>query len=441
MNRIGSNSGGRRGSALVMAVVVMGTLLVLSAAFLRLGVTSSHHHNSALDQSRAFYVAEAGIAEAGLALRMGKSGNVASQAQPGTYADGLVWVTATDLGDDDYQLDSVALCNSGRAAIRAIVHAEVEWDPVYTVMSDLPLIVGSNVMVDSYNPNLGSYASQPKVQVPPHNDLVIGQDAVIGSNSGINLSSGDRIYGDATPGPGSSVAGLGGNTFATGSVAAATQPVILPPVVVPPIASSGIKLVNASDPPASRIIGPGDVHYTALTVGNTAALTLRGPAKIVVDAFAGSSGCSLNIDATNGPVEIYFTGPAVFVSNMNVTSNSPTAQSVTMNFSSNLPIDLRANATFIGTINAPNAQVTVRSNWVIYGSISARQVALASNVNLHFDETLAAAALVEGSTIAIKSWQRIPLPPSVNTSERMDPYAALGIQPGSLSAASASYQP
>src|SRR5262245_23707058 len=89
-------TGGRRGSALVMAVIVMGTLLVLSSAFLRLGVTSSKQHNTALDQSRAFYVAEAGIAEAGMALRMGKSGNVASQAQPATYGDGLVWVTATD---------------------------------------------------------------------------------------------------------------------------------------------------------------------------------------------------------------------------------------------------------------------------------------------------------------------------------------------------------
>src|SRR5512144_334355 len=104
---IGAKTGGRRGSALVMAVVVMGTLLVLSSAFLRLGVTSSHQHNIALEQSRAFYVAEAGIAEAGLALRMGKTGNVASEAQPGTYADGLVWVTAVDLGNGDHQLDSV----------------------------------------------------------------------------------------------------------------------------------------------------------------------------------------------------------------------------------------------------------------------------------------------------------------------------------------------
>lgn len=431
--------GRRRGSALVMAVVVMGTLLVLCAAFLRLGVTASHQHNSALDQSRAFYVAEAGIAEAGLALRGGQSGNVASQAQPGTYGDGLVWVTSTDLGNGDHQLDSIALCNGGRAAIRAVVHAEFTNDPVYGVTSDLPLLSGSNVLVDSYNPNLGTYASQPKVKIPPHNDFVVGTKGRIGSNRAINLSSNDRIYGDATPGPGYGITGLGGNTFVTGSTAPALQPIVLPPVVVPVIPSSGIKLVSQFDPPAARTIGPGSFHYTALTVGNQAALTLRGPATIVVDSFLSSSGCSLNIDASAGPVEVVFTGPATFVSTMSVTSTSPTAQSIDFKFSSALPIDLNSNASFIGSIYAPLATIRVSSNWIVYGMVSARQVQLASNSSLHFDETLLAAQVSAGSVLTVKSWQRMPLPDDVLGHERTDPYVVLGVQPGTLPRASDSY--
>lgn len=437
----GTMAGARRGSALVMAVVVMGTLLVLSSAFLRLGVTSSNQHGAALDQSRAFYVAEAGIAEAGLALRMGKSGNVASQAQPGTYADGLVWVTAVDLGDSDYQLDSIALCNSGRAAVRAVVHAELNGEPVYAVTSDLPLIVGSNVMVDSYNPNFGSYASQPKVKIPPHNDFVVKTKGTVGSNQGISLATNDRIYGDAIPGPGATITGLGGNTFATGSTLPALQPVPMPPVVVPPIpVTSLVKLINKNDTPAQRTIGPGDFHYGALTIGNQAGLTIKGPAKVVLDAFLSSSGCSMNIDATSGPVEVYFTGAATFVSNMDVTSNSPTAQSVTFNFASALPIDLRSNATFIGMMYAPLATMKVSSNWIVYGSVSARQVQLASNTQLHFDETLLAKKISAGSILTIKSWQRIPLPAAILGHERKDPYVVLGVTEGSLSPASDSYQ-
>jgi hypothetical protein len=423
-----------------MAVIVLGTLLVLGSAYLRLGVTSSHQHGAALDQSRAFYVAEAGIAEAGMALRMGKSGNVASQAQPGTYGNGLVWVTATDLGNGDHQLDSVALCNSGRAAIRAVVHAEMTGDPVYAVTSDLPLLVGSNVMVDGYNPNLGSYAAQPKVTIPPHNDKIVDTKGDIGSNQGIKLSSGDRIYGDAFPGPGATVSGLGGNTFATGSTLPALKPVPMPSVVVPLIPASGTKTVNKNDTPAQRTIGPGDFHYTGLTINNQAPLTLKGPAKIVLDSFMSSSGCSMNIDATTGPVEVYFTGPATFTSNMIVTSNSPTAQSVSFNFSSNLAIDLKSNAAFIGTINAPLAKVSVSSNWIVYGSVSARQVQLASNTQLHFDESLLAKKISAGSNLSIKSWQRMPLPNVVLGLERTDPYVVLGLRRGTLARASDSYE-
>jgi len=294
--------------------------------------------------------------------------------------------------------------------------------------------------VDSYNPNLGTYASQPKVKIPPHNDFVVSTHGNIGSNQGINLATNDRIYGDAIPGPGASISGIGGNTFATGSTAPALTPVPMPPVVVPPIpVTSLVKLVGQFDPAAQRTIGPGDFHYGALTVGNQAALTIKGPARIVLDAFMTSSGCSLNIDATSGPVEVYFTGAATFVSNMNVTSNSPTAQSISFQFSSALPVDLKSNATFIGTLYAPLATMKVSSNWIVYGSVSARQVQLASNSQLHFDETLLAASLSEGSVLTIKSWQRIPLPNALLGHERTDPYTVLGVQAGSLSPASASY--
>jgi hypothetical protein len=125
---------------------------------------------------------------------------------------------------------------------------------------------------------------------------------------------------------------------------------------------------------------------------------------------------------------------------MIVTSNSPTAQSVSFNFSSNLAIDLKSNAAFIGTINAPLAKVSVSSNWIVYGSVSARQVQLASNTQLHFDESLLAKKISAGSNLSIKSWQRMPLPNVVLGLERTDPYVVLGLRRGTLARASDSYE-
>jgi len=51
----------RRGTVLVITVVLLGALMVLTAAFLRLGVGLSHEHNAYLGNSRAFYIAEAGV--------------------------------------------------------------------------------------------------------------------------------------------------------------------------------------------------------------------------------------------------------------------------------------------------------------------------------------------------------------------------------------------
>src|SRR5258705_1896519 len=96
--------GSRAGSALVMAVILLGTLVVLSTTFLRLGLGVSKQHNSSLDDTRAFYVAEAGIAEAGAAIIAGKSGNVGTAAAPPSFGHGGVWGAATEPRGGDYPL-------------------------------------------------------------------------------------------------------------------------------------------------------------------------------------------------------------------------------------------------------------------------------------------------------------------------------------------------
>lgn len=429
----------RRGSVLVITVVLLGTLMVLTAAFLRLGVNLSHEHNSDLDDSRAFYIAEAGVSESAAAILSGKTGNVASQAAPASYANGIVWASALDLGGNDYQIDATALCDSGRAAIRAVVHKDFHIDYTKGVSSDLPLVVGSNFQMDSFDPALGPYSSQPLRKLPGHNDWIVNDLGSIASNSDITLASGDRIYGDATPGPGSSVFGIGGNTFVTGSTAPALRKIGFPQVTAPALPSLGAKTVNKTDPIASRTLTAGSYHYTSLDIKSQAAFTIQGPSTVVIDSMNTAAGCSFNIDATNGPVNVYFTGPTNFVSNMNVTSTAPSAKSVSLYFTSNLPVVLNPNASLIGTIYAATATVTVSSNWHNFGAITAKQMVVASNVQLHFDESLLAQSRQGGAYLVVKQWQRLAVPQSM-IHKRGDPYQLLGVQPGSLPKASNAYQ-
>jgi hypothetical protein len=423
-----------------MAVIVLGTLLVLISAFLRLGIGASRQHNAAMDDARAFYIAEAGIAEAGAAIISGKSGNVGTAALPASYGNGMVWVVSTDIGGGDHRLESTALCDSGRAALRVVVHATPAVSNNQAITSDLPLVIPSNFLLDSYDPALGTYASQPKKKYLGHNDLIVNAKAAIGSNQGIKLTTNDRIYGDATPGPGYAVSGIGGNTFVTGSTLPATKPVTFPPVTVPAVSSSGAKTVKKTDPVAARTTGPGDFHYSSLTINTQAAYVIKGPANVVIDSLTTTAGCTFAIDATGGPVNVFFTGPAVFVSNMTVTSTAPTARSVSLLFSSTLPTNLSSNAAFIGTIYAPFSTVTVSSNWVNYGAITAHGVVLSSNLNMHFDESLLGVSRAARTALTVKDWQKIAVPQALMSHDRVDPYKLLGIAPGSLPRSSDAYQ-
>jgi hypothetical protein len=415
----------RRGAALLIAMVALTTIAVIGAAFLRLGVNTKTESSAALDQDRAFYLCEAAIAESSLALAKGKSGAIAAQATPAQFGSGLFWVNTADLGNGDYQLDATAMCDSGRSSIRAVVHQVTPTQFQAALISDQTMNIASNALVDSYDPSKGTWASQPKslYNLKPY----VNKNGGIRSNAGINMNSQDVMLGNVTPGPGNSVAGIQGSTFINGSTAAASTTIAFPPVTVPAIGSLGVKSLAKSDPVALRTLVPGNYHYSSLSLGNQAAFTIQGPATVVVDSFSSSSGCSLAIDATNGPVNLYFTGPSTWVSNMNVTSTSPSARSVSLFFTSSNAVDLAANASLIGTIYAPNAAVSVSSNWVVYGAIMAKSMSFASNFQIHYDESLAQSGRNGLPAQSISSWYRMPLPTTQMGRKRSDPFALLGI--------------
>jgi predicted acyltransferase (DUF342 family) len=355
----------------------------------------------------------------------GRSGAIGTPALPAKYGNGLFWVTAADLGGGDYQLDATAMCDSGRSSIRAVVHQVAVSQFSAALIADNGLTIASNAQIDSYDSTKGTYASQPKQTV--NGKSIVNTKGNIRSNGGLNVASNDQFFGNVTPGPGNTVAGIQGSTYINGSTAAATSKVAFPAVTVPAIASMGAKSVAKNDPVAQRTISPGNYHYTSLTIGNQAAFTIQGPSTVVVDSFMTNSGCSLLVDATNGPVNVYFTGSATWVSNMTVTSNSPTAKNISLVFTTASPINFASNASLLGTIYAPNSAVTISSNWGVSGAVMAKTINLASNLNIHYDEALMGNSRNGLPTQSISSWFRSALPTAQLGKKRSDPFALLGV--------------
>ncbi|MCP4212983.1 MAG: hypothetical protein GY764_16115, partial [Halieaceae bacterium] len=87
---------GKRGSAIVVALITVAAVGALGAAFLRVSSADHLRQSEENENLRAFYLAEAGLAESFNAIRMGRTGEIGSEANPAGYGDGLLWVTATE---------------------------------------------------------------------------------------------------------------------------------------------------------------------------------------------------------------------------------------------------------------------------------------------------------------------------------------------------------
>src|SRR5687767_3777572 len=95
-----SRAGSRRGSVLVLSLVAVATVVVFAASFSQFASSVANRQAQAVHRKRAFYMAEAGLAEAFAGFSCGKSGNVGTAEAPALLGDGVFWVEAVELEPD-----------------------------------------------------------------------------------------------------------------------------------------------------------------------------------------------------------------------------------------------------------------------------------------------------------------------------------------------------
>ena len=189
----------RSGSAMVLAIIVVGTVSALSAGSLLLSASVTNRQDADIENLSAFYLAEAGLSEAYHGLRIGLTGQVGSQAAPAAFGEGLLWVDATPLEDDRVQLESTALSGGGRATLSLLVE-RVETPLGF--FSDEDLIVDDVLLVDGFDSEDAPYADQveggvittdasyPYLNVDEQNQLVFYEGAFY-RTTGIKKDNGD----------------------------------------------------------------------------------------------------------------------------------------------------------------------------------------------------------------------------------------------------------
>lgn len=392
-----------RGFALVLTLAA---IALLALATLTVSSTASSALEAILirlQARRATHAAEAGLADAVLALRANDawSGFTPSLRTLPTFPDltytlevtnnsaGSAGVTAPD--GTAVPAGAVYLRATGTAArgVQRIATALATRQGSslfrYAVFGTNGVTSSGSSLIDAFDATLGPYSTA----------AVIPGAADVGTNAttagAIALKGGTVVNGDLTVGPGADPAtAIVGAASALGSVYVAGSPFALPAVAPSPMPSPPYSNVVPSSG-SSFTLAPG--AYGDLSVNGGTVLLQTGT--YVFGASTGStgsvtlkSGATLAVAPGAGPVRVYFAGswnssggavvnPTGLASNL-VIAGLPTVTSVT----------LAGNAGATYAAYVPTADIKVTGGTYIEGALIGASVKLSSGVAVHYDRSL-----------------------------------------------------
>ncbi len=442
---------GTRGSAIVVALITVTTIGALGAAFLR--VSSSFHlrQKSELENLQAFYLAEAGLAESFNAIRMGRTGEIGSEASPARFGGGLLWVVASETANGNVRLESTGMVGSGRATLALHVEpVEVE----VGFFSDADLVIQSVLMVDGFDSEVATYQEtlgerQPDVHAADLQGAVEdfgGSVAAVGhtdsggllaSNGSVrfDIPEGDsvEIWGDVKPGPDGSIEGLDMGVSVMGDTDPSSNLIELPEVEVPDVSMAAPVRHGGVLP---LVLPAGTSGHASIEVAPDCELILRGPATIVIGSLTLEPGAYMTLDTRLGDVELYITDGMDLQRGSVVTTTSEKPSEVSVQVApittiDKAPINLEATSQFHGVILSPATDVMVGSEFEIYGGVVAKRLEVGEGARLHFDSSG-----FEGLPIPrVVSWRIIELPAAIR-GLRGDAFKIMGVDPENLEALS-----
>lgn len=398
----------REGSLLVVVAVAVGMGSVLMLGFTWMASSAAREQRGSRENLAAFYVAEAAVSAAVYDLEKGGTGNLGSEEQPANYGNSSFWVEAVDQGGHVYTLIATGVDEGAAARVEVVVGAAATGQYQWAAFGDDKMVLDSNAFVDSYDSSKDTYDNQ-KVN-SNGGDSWANANGDIGSNADIAMKQNSTVFGDAQPGPTSSVSVVG-NAYLDGASTPAPATQAMEPIVFPATASSGpLEVSGAVTLPA------GDYAFDSVLIKTGATLTVEGPSTLVCGSMELKSNSQFLVDSDGGGAEVYVDGDFIIGSNTLLTSldNSPEALAFYLNSDNVIDpdltvdldeVDFNSNAQLYGTIYAPNAAIEVNSNFELFGGLMAFSVLLDSNAKVHYDEALATAGFEEDPTFEKLFWK------------------------------------
>lgn len=404
-------------------------LSMLSAGIVQLGRATLGKQTANLAQMRALYIAEAGLAEAYLAVAQGRSGAIGSPDQPALYGGGVYWVEATAIGDTKVSLECNGLYDSGRFSIGATIERRVHPLGELGLASegDIRIGTGSQVLgvLSDSAPGGGSLAtkeSRPAKEAsapPPAAKLSAGGDIYV---DGSALVAGDLRYGEE----GMLVASPA--AMVTGTVGGFTRAFPRSEVPIPDVSRvpKRTKLGSTSSNLGQGVYSLGDVVLEENVI-----LTLEGPCVAVADSLSVAAMGGLTFDSADGAVELHVLGDVTLPSGSTLQSPAGQAASVGLFFhaapgaAASTTLSIEASGNLHGIIYAPDLSLSLASTLQVTGAIYAASIELGAGSQFVYDEATRSSALGTPAIPRQLAWYLLPLPDEPIVRQRLDPLTFL----------------
>jgi Tfp pilus assembly protein PilX len=111
----------RRGTATLVVLMVVVTLLGMTAAILTLSLGSSRERSSQEDRHKALFNANSGVAHAVANLIAEVGGDIGAAEAPEPFSDGGYWAQVVDNDDDTFTVTSTGTVRRERQSVEAVV--------------------------------------------------------------------------------------------------------------------------------------------------------------------------------------------------------------------------------------------------------------------------------------------------------------------------------
>ncbi|MEN8148869.1 MAG: collagen-binding domain-containing protein [Planctomycetota bacterium] len=372
-----------RGNVLLAVIIIVLGLAALALAFLETGVQETKSNTAAGERSRVSYVAETGINEAVVDIISGGDGNLGTLDYPIEFGGGEFVTRAADMGGDTWKILSLGRMNDTAHAVEVVLAPKEIPFWSRALFGDLDLGAGGTVFTDSYDSDLGTYASQATKTHPVTGDTYSKAGGDIGSNRNIILRGGVKILGNATPGPGHSVQIASTNVYVDGSTSPALEPQVMPPLdLTPTVASSGDYLMKT----AHSFTG-GTYNFSSFTATADAEIRFSGDVVLYVTGDITMDAKAKLIVEKDASVVIYHSGTTAYLAGQGVVNETQTPASFRL-FSSATTVTLAGTSDFYGAVYAPNGYLVPAGQTDLYGSFVARGIDIEGEAYFHYDEAL-----------------------------------------------------